>query len=186
MKHYATVLMLWVSVSGVFAESVLSWAGVETRVLAAEEREGLPVPAGAGLRVVALPEAGPVAAALAAGDVLVEFAGQLLVHPQQLGVLLELNQDAGEVAVSGVRGDAALALRLPMRWEKPEPVIALPEIAVPEIPRDRALPAGGTDAEARERALLEAIRKQADEKLAFDGILTGSAVRRDGAEAADE
>lgn len=180
MKTLFVCLLVCVPVSGVFAEWVPAWAGVETRVLEAGEREGLPVPAGAGLVVAALPGEGPVAGALAAGDVLVEFAGQLLVHPQQLGVLVALNEEAEAVGVKAVRGGAVVDMSLPMKWEKVEPVIA-----IPDIPRERALPEGGADVLERERALLEAIRRRADEQLSFEGILTGSAVRRD-AEGADE
>lgn len=190
MKFYILFPVLVLQAFSLFGESVSAWTGLETARREAVAGENSAIPPGAGLTVLALPENGPLTEGLRVGDILFRFGEQILVHPDQLQVLLTLVDPAEMIPVVYFRSGEEQEVVLPVLWETPPvPVVRVSGPVVTPmtgIPMERAVRGDATDPLAeREAAVLNRIRKQADEKLNFGGIVAPETLRRSG-EAADE
>ncbi|MCC5849368.1 MAG: PDZ domain-containing protein [Verrucomicrobia bacterium] len=99
-------LTLLFPIFSAFAETE-AYLGVGTRPLDADQAEALEIPKGMGLLITHIPPGAPAESLLDLDDILYKLDDQLLIHPEQLAVLIRARQPGDEVALQFFRENEA-------------------------------------------------------------------------------
>lgn len=133
MKVITRMILLGVLMSSMaLAEEEISFLGVSTYSADRATATQLGLPRGTGLAVSHVSDSGPADGVIEPDDILIKYTDQILINPEQLGVLVRMNKPGDKANVELIRKGGKITVEVTL-GSRPDDLAFEPDFRMPDF-----------------------------------------------------